>query len=149
MDEQKKMLDGTVEEVKTRVAGQKHDDLLKLKTLEAEGQNRSTLVNFLESTIAAAEGKRAGGTVQMAPTTRAHSSVAADFDQSGPAGIAPADTFDTSGAPQQLVPDIDPGHPAVDNDPRANTTANQNRIDFNDPTISGAEATERNLKAQA
>jgi hypothetical protein len=40
-------------------------------------------------------------------------------------------------------------HPAVDNDPRANTTARQNRIDFNDPTIEGHEAVEQNLKAQA
>jgi len=39
-------------------------------------------------------------------------------------------------------------HPAVDNDPRAGTTVEQNRIDFNDPTLEGHEAVERNLKAQ-
>lgn len=62
-------------------------------------------------------------------------------------GAAPATEIDTSGAPQQIVADVDMSHPAVDNDPRANTTAEQNRIDFNDPTISGSEAVEQNLKA--
>lgn len=62
-------------------------------------------------------------------------------------GVAPATEIDTSGAPQQIVPDVDLDHPAVDNDPRANTTANQNRIDFNDPSLDGAEAVARNLKA--
>lgn len=77
--------------------------------------------------------------------TLPHATVAADFDQSGPANIAPATTFSTSGAPVQVVPDVDPSHPAVDNDPRAGTTVNQNKIDFNDPTISGSEAVTRAL----
>lgn len=63
-------------------------------------------------------------------------------------GAAPAKEIDTSGAPQQIVDDVDMSHPAVDNDPRAGTTAEQNRIDFNDPTIDGREAVEKNLKAQ-
>jgi hypothetical protein len=46
------------------------------------------------------------------------------------------------------VADVDMMHPAVDADLRAGTTAEQNRIDFNDPTLSGAEAVEANLKAQ-
>lgn len=62
-------------------------------------------------------------------------------------GVAPATQIDPSGAPVQIVPDVDLSHPAVDADPRANTTADQNRIDFNDPTISGQEAVEQNLKA--
>ena len=61
-------------------------------------------------------------------------------------GIAPATEIDPSGAPIQIVPDVDLGHPAVDNDPRANTTVDQNRIDFNDPTLDDAEAVEKNLK---
>lgn len=65
---------------------------------------------------------------------------------SKPANIAPATEFSTSGAPVQVVSDVDPTHPAVDDNPRANTTVDQNRIDFNDPTISGAEAVEANLK---
>ena len=73
---------------------------------------------------------------------------AASLDISAPADIAPATEFHPSGAPMQTT-DIDTDHPAVDADPRANTTADQNRIDFNDPTISGQEAVERNLEAQA
>lgn len=61
-----------------------------------------------------------------------------------PADIAPATEIDTSGAPQQIVPDVDMSHPAVDNDPRAGTTDVQNRIDFNDPTREGIDVvTER------
>jgi hypothetical protein len=62
-------------------------------------------------------------------------------------GIPAATKIDPSGAPIQVVPDVDLGHPAVDADPRANTTADQNRIDFNDPTLEGHEAVEQNLKA--
>jgi hypothetical protein len=64
-------------------------------------------------------------------------------------GIAPATDIDTAGAPQQIVPDVDLDHPAVDNDPRAGTTVEQNRIDFNDPTLEGHEAVERNLQVAA
>ncbi len=64
-------------------------------------------------------------------------------------GVPAATEIDTSGAPQQIVPDVDLDHPAVDNDPRANTTEQQNRIDFNDPSIEGHEAVEKNLKGQA
>lgn len=68
---------------------------------------------------------------------------------SKPANIAPATEFETSGAPVQVVPGVDPAHPAVDNNPRANTTEDQNRIDFNDPTLSDAEAVRKNLDDQA
>lgn len=68
-------------------------------------------------------------------------------DASPAANIAPARDFSPSGAPRQVT-DIDAAHPAVDNDPRAGTTVQQNKIDFNDPTITGAEAVEQNLKAQ-
>ena len=64
-------------------------------------------------------------------------------------GAKPATDIDTAGAPQQIVDDVELSHPAVDNDPRANTTAESNRIDFSDPTISGAEAVKRNLADQA
>ena len=65
------------------------------------------------------------------------------------ANIPAATEIDPSGAPRQIVPDVDLDNPAVDADPRANTTVDQNRIDFNDPTISGSEAVERNLAAQS
>lgn len=60
-------------------------------------------------------------------------------------GAKPATESTPSGAPDQVVADVDMGHPAVDSDPRAGTTAEQNRIDFNDPTISGEEASRRAL----
>ncbi|MDE0878920.1 MAG: hypothetical protein OSB00_09725 [Sphingomonas bacterium] len=60
----------------------------------------------------------------------------------------PAETIDTSGAAQQIVGDVDMSHPAVDDNPRANTTDEQNRIDFNDPTKSGSDAVADNLAAQ-
>jgi hypothetical protein len=64
------------------------------------------------------------------------------------ANIAGATEFDPSGAPRQVVGDVDPSHPAVDDNPRAGTTVDQNRIDFNDPTISGSEAVAKNLAGQ-
>lgn len=65
-----------------------------------------------------------------------------------PANIAPATEIDPSGAPVQIVPDVDLTHPAVDADPRKGTTVDQNRIDFNDPNKSGAEAVADMLNAQ-
>lgn len=46
-----------------------------------------------------------------------------------------------------IVDRIDTKHPAVDDEPRKGMPVIANRIDFNDPTITGAEAVERNLKA--
>lgn len=66
-----------------------------------------------------------------------------------PADIAPATTIDPSGAPVQIVPDVDMDHPAVDANPRSNTTENQNRIDFNDPSLDGREVVEKALADQA
>lgn len=64
------------------------------------------------------------------------------------AEIAAASEFSPSGAPRQVT-EIDVAHPAVDNDPRSGTTVDQNRIDFNDPSIEGREAVERALKSQS
>jgi hypothetical protein len=66
-----------------------------------------------------------------------------------PTDIAPATTIDPSGAPVQIVPDVDMDHPAVDANPRSNTTENQNRIDFNDPSLDGREVVEKALADQA
>lgn len=74
--------------------------------------------------------------------------MASQLDTSGPAEVAPATDFSPSGAPRQVT-DIDVAHPAVDNDPRAGTTVDQNRIDFNDPTKAGHEVVEEALKDQA
>lgn len=74
---------------------------------------------------------------------------AAAADVTADANIASATEIDPSGAPHQIVPDVDVNHPAVDNDPRAGTTVEQNRIDFNDPTLPGAEAVAKNLGLDA
>lgn len=65
-----------------------------------------------------------------------------------PANIPAATEIDPSGAPRQIVPDVDMGHPAVDDNPRANTTVDQNKIDFNDPTVPGHDAVADALNAQ-
>ncbi|MCW2395884.1 MULTISPECIES: hypothetical protein [unclassified Sphingobium] len=140
MSELLKLLDGSIDEVKAGLAGKSHDDLLKLKAAEEDGKTRAGVLDALSKAIATADADRAGGRVQGGPAA-----IAADLDNSGAANIAPASEINTSGAPQQIVPDVDMSHPAVDADPRANTTADQNRIDFNDPTISGREAVERSL----
>ncbi|MBM3926959.1 MAG: hypothetical protein FJ335_00645 [Sphingomonadales bacterium] len=143
MNDLTKLLDGSIDDVKAGLAGKSHDDLLKLKAAEQDGKTRKGVLDALEAALTEADKARAGGTVAGAAT---HASVAADFDGSGPANIAPADTIDTSGAAQQIVPDVDMSHPAVDADPRAGTTETQNRIDFNDPRKSGAEVVEEALK---
>ncbi|HYI42677.1 MAG TPA: hypothetical protein VD768_03545 [Sphingomicrobium sp.] len=79
------------------------------------------------------------------PDVPLHSTTAADLDRSGDANIAAATDFEASGAPEQTA-GIDVKHPAVDANPRANTTVDQNRIDFNDPTLTGSEAVADNLK---
>lgn len=61
----------------------------------------------------------------------------------------PADKIDTSGAPQQIVGDVDMSNPAVDADPRADTTEDMNRIDFNDPYLSGPDAVAKMLAGKA
>lgn len=73
---------------------------------------------------------------------------ASALDTSGAANVAPAKEFSPSGAPRQVT-DIDVDHPAVDANPREGTTANQNKIDFNDPTLTGQDAVEKNLKGQS
>lgn len=135
-----KKLDGNVDEVKARLHGVSHDDLLKLQQAEKAGKDRQGVTDALAAALKAADTQRAGGTVAGV------AAIAADLDPSAPADIAPADTVDTSGAPQQIVPDVDLSHPAVDADPRANTTEVQNRIDFNDPTKSGADAVDDMLR---
>ena len=69
-------------------------------------------------------------------------------DAGKPADIAPATEVDPSGAPVQIVPDVDLSHPAVDADPRKGTTVAQNQIDFNDPNLTGGEAVAKMLRAQ-
>lgn len=137
-----KLLDGGADDVKAGLAGKSHDDLLKLRAAEQDGKTRKGVLEALDAAITAADTARAGGRVSGT------AAIAADLDTSAPANIDPATAIDTSGAPQQIVPDVDLDHPAVDNDPRAGTTEVQNRIDFNDPVRPGHEVVEQSLKDQ-
>ncbi|MDR7102987.1 hypothetical protein [Croceicoccus sp. BE223] len=64
--------------------------------------------------------------------------------------LTPATDVAASGAmiEPEIVERIETSHPAVDNAPRARQPAVANRIDFNDPTKSEAEAVADNLAAQ-
>lgn len=66
------------------------------------------------------------------------------------ASPAPANEFAASGAVIEpaIVDAVDMTHPAVDDNPRAATSADQNRIDFNDPTKPGSEVVAEQLAAQ-
>lgn len=75
--------------------------------------------------------------------------VATDPNLDASSNIPAATEFDPSGAPIQAVADVDPSHPAVDANPRENASEKQNRIDFNDPTISGSDAVAKALGYQA
>ncbi|PNU02513.1 hypothetical protein [Novosphingobium guangzhouense] len=144
MEDLIKLLDGSIDDVKAGLPGKSHDDLLKLKAAEQDGKNRKGALEAIDAALAAADAKRAGGTVAGALT---HANLASDAGAVA-ANIPAAETIDTSGAPQQIVPDVDMSHPAVDADPRGGTTEVQNRIDFNDPTLSGREAVEKILADQ-
>jgi len=73
---------------------------------------------------------------------------AAPASESKPANIAPATDFEASGATIEpgAKKSVDLKHPAVDDNPREHTTADMNRIDFNDPTKTPEEAVTDNLK---
>lgn len=139
-----KLLEGSANEVKAGLHGVSHDNLLKLKSAEQNGSKREDVLHAIENALRDADTVRTGGTVVMATGTIGMSS---SLDTSAPADLAAASDFSTSGAPRQVT-DIDVDHPAVDNDPRANTTETMNRIDFNDPGKTGREAVEAALKAQ-
>lgn len=66
-----------------------------------------------------------------------------------PASIsaAPASNIEASGAimEKSAKTGVDVSHPAVDNNPRADTTVRQNQIDFNDPSMTSQEAVAANL----
>lgn len=63
--------------------------------------------------------------------------------------LSPATDVAASGAliEPEIVERIDTAHPAVDDRPRAGQPRVSNQIDFNDPTLTDAEAVEQNLAA--
>lgn len=62
--------------------------------------------------------------------------------------LTPATDVAASGAmiEPEIVDRIDTSHPAVDNEPRKGQPKVANQIDFNDPTLTEAEAVAQNLK---
>ena len=112
-----KLLDGTVEEITKGVAALTPAERAALLNAEQEGKKRKGVIAALQP----------------------------EGDATDSADIAPATEFAPSGAPIQPVPDVDLTHPALDADPRANTTADQNRIDFNDPSRAGVDVVSEQL----
>lgn len=116
-----KLLDGNVKSVLKVTAGLSKSDAAALLSAEREGKKRAGVITALEK-IAGTEGKADTGVV------------------------APAEEFAPSGAPMQDLPDVDPANPAVDDNPRSSASAEDVKIDFNDPTVSDEDAVARNLQ---
>lgn len=148
MDDMTKLADASVENVKTALPGLSLAQLVALRAAELAGKNRSTALAAIDQAITDHADDAPGAVAGAADTASASApdggTTAATFDHSGPANIPAATEFEPSGAPIQTT-GIDPAHPAVDANPRANTTVDQNRIDFNDPGLSGEDAVKRNL----
>lgn len=85
----------------------------------------------------------------MAVTKKGQGASVISGAPANPAKIAPATEFEASGAVIEpaVVEEVDMKHPAVDDNPRAGTSVEQNQIDFNDPTKTQEEAVVDNLKS--
>ena len=117
-----KLLDGNADDIVKAAATLSAEDRAALLAAEQDGKKRKSVIAALEpKEDTAAED---GGTV-----------ISADAE----AG------FEASGAPQVELEGVNLDHPAVDANPRANTTETQNRIDFNDPSKSGVEVVSEQL----
>lgn len=68
-------------------------------------------------------------------------------DEEAKVAEASTDDVEASGAiiEGDVKSDIPMDHPAVDSNPRANTTPEMNAIDFNDPTKGASEAVKEGL----
>lgn len=160
MTDLKQLLDGTVEDVKTRLSDLDAATLAALLAAEQAGKNRKGVTDAIEEAQTAASAKavtytsttdRGDGAATTATDVTAPAAAlttAASLDRSGDANIAPATEFDPAGAPVQSS-GFDLDHAALDANPRANTTADQNRIDFNDPIRTGEEIVAAQLKDAA
>lgn len=134
MSDHLKLLDGTVDEIAGGVAALSPADRAALLAAEKDGKKRKGVIALLQPAEGEVEKSGDGAAADMATTTHGLGT-----DGSESADIPPATQFDPSGAPVQIVPGVDMEHPAVDANPRSNTTENQNRIDFNDPTKEGVD----------
>lgn len=153
-----KLLDGNVEDVKAGLAGLDAAILAALLAAEQAGKNRKSVIDAIElaqtktsvdytSTTDRGNGDDATTTTDVrAPSVAI--TTASSLDTSPLANIAPATEFEPSGAPVQSS-GFDLDHVSLDANPRANTTEDQNRIDFNDPIRTGQEIVTERLKAAA
>ena len=148
------LLDGNVDDVKKGLKGLDANALAALLAAEQAGKTRKGVIDAIEEAQTAAS---TGAVAYTSTTDRGNDeetttttdvsapaaaiTTAASLDHSPEANIAPATEFEPSGAPLQTS-EFDTGHVAVDANPRANTTEDQNRIDFNDPVRSGQQIVE-------
>lgn len=149
MNDHLKLLDGSIDDVKAGLAGKSREDLTALRAAEANGKTRKGVLDAIDALLATTLPSDAT-TATTAAASALSSSVGGGASSSvGAASASRASSVEHSSEVRIAPADIDPDHPAIDLEPRANTTVDQNRIDFNDPTLSGAEAVERNLAEQA
>lgn len=118
-----KLLDGSVDDVKAGLAGKSREDLAALRAAEKDGKARKGVLDALDDLLG-------------------NDNDSGD-DDNGSGGEATG--VEASGSVHQIVDDVDLSHPSVDSDPRANTTEDQNRIDFNDPRKDAQEVVAENL----
>ena len=156
-----KLLDGNVDDVKNGLGGLDAAALGDLLASEQAGKKRKGVIDAIEEAQTLARNPNGRSTTYTADTDRGDGSAAtrsinvapgafgtaAALDTSGPANVDSVSDFSTSGAPAQTV-GIEPEHPAVDNNPRARTTVDMNRIDFNDPGKASSDAVADILAAQ-
>lgn len=97
-----------------------------------------------------AQDARPGSAETIAASIEAQDAERAERMKPAKIGAEDAQAFEASGALVEsgALDEIDVKHPAVDSNPRANTTVRQNQIDFNDPTLSDRQAVAQRLEAQ-
>lgn len=136
------LLESNAADVKAGLTGLDAASLADLLAAEKAGKNRKGVIADIEDAQRALD---ADATADPAHETAAIKTLT---ENDPPAEISPAETFDPSGAPVQIVPDVVPNHPSVDNNPRANTTETMNRIDFNEPLRDDVDVVTEQLGAK-
>jgi hypothetical protein len=156
-----KLLDGTVEEVKAGLAGLDAATLGDLLATEQAGKNRKGVIDAIEEAQTEARNPTGRATTYTSTTDRggrlrgdAHRQHRARgaWDRRVAGHLWPGRHRASHGVQHQRRACPDGRHRAGPcrrrQHPRANTTVDMNRIDFNDPVKNGAEIVAENLKAQ-
>lgn len=96
-----KILDGTVEEVKDALAGLSRVDLQKLREAEAAGENRKGVLTAVDAALDAMPDEvTSPGAAELAGTD------AGDSASNVEAGVAPANTVDTTNIAPSHIPGV-------------------------------------------